>query len=57
MLEAILGFVWGNLLALALAAITLILPKLDTVGSQSARLFAWWLVLQNLESLLVRQLC
>lgn len=35
-LEAILGFVWGNLLALALAAITLILPKLDTVGSQLA---------------------
>ena len=34
--EAAIGFVWGNLLALALAAITLILPKLDSIGSQLA---------------------
>lgn len=34
--EAILGFVWGNLLALALAGVTLILPKLDSIGSQLA---------------------
>ena len=35
-LEATLGFVWGNLLALSLAAITLILPKPDSIGSQLA---------------------
>jgi ABC-type nitrate/sulfonate/bicarbonate transport system permease component len=34
--EAVIGFIWGNLLALALAAITLILPKLDSIGSQLA---------------------
>jgi ABC-type nitrate/sulfonate/bicarbonate transport system permease component len=34
--EAAIGFIWGNLLALALAAITLILPKLDSIGSQLA---------------------
>lgn len=35
-LEAVLGFVWGNLLALVLAAITLVLPKLDSIASQLA---------------------
>lgn len=35
-LEALLGFVWGNLIALALAAISLTLPKLDNIASQIA---------------------
>ena len=34
--EAAVGFIWGNVLALALAAVTLILPKLDSIGSQLA---------------------
>lgn len=35
-LEAALGFIWGNLIALALAAISLTLPKLDNIASQIA---------------------
>lgn len=35
-LEAALGFLWGNLIALGLAAISLTLPKLDNVASQIA---------------------
>jgi ABC-type nitrate/sulfonate/bicarbonate transport system permease component len=35
-LEAFLGFLWGNAIALALAAIALTLPKLDNIASQLA---------------------
>lgn len=35
-LEAGLGFLWGNLIALVLAAIALTLPKLDSLASQMA---------------------
>lgn len=35
-LEASLGFVWGNAIALFLAAIALTLPKLDNIASQLA---------------------
>lgn len=35
-LEATLGFLWGNLFALTLAAISLTLPKLETISSQIA---------------------
>ena len=35
-LEAGLGFLWGNLIALLLAAISLTLPKLDNISSQIA---------------------
>ena len=35
-LEASLGFLWGNAIALALAAIALTLPKLDNIASQLA---------------------
>lgn len=35
-LEAALGFLWGNLIALGLAAISLTLPKLDNIAAQIA---------------------
>ena len=34
--EAALGFLWGNLIALGLAAISLTLPKLDNIAAQIA---------------------
>ena len=34
--EALLGFLWGNLIALGLAAISLTLPKLDNIAAQIA---------------------
>jgi len=35
-LEAALGFIWGNAIALVLAAIALTLPKLESIASQMA---------------------
>ena len=35
-LEAALGFLWGNAIALLLAAVALTLPKLDSLASQMA---------------------
>lgn len=35
-LEAALGFLWGNLIALMLAAISLTIPKLDNIAAQIA---------------------